>query len=106
MRQLSGGFTLVEILIAIAIGVLLLALGVPFYGDYIANARLREGGTAVHAELLHAQGEAIRRNAVAHYGATRGEIGWVLDDNQGMNAIADAIESHVNKEYTIYEKAL
>jgi type IV fimbrial biogenesis protein FimT len=63
MRQLSGGFTLIEILIAIVIGVMLLALGAPFYGDYIANARLREGGTAVHTELLHAQGEAIRRNA-------------------------------------------
>ncbi len=50
--------------------------------------------------------EQIRRNAVTRYGATRGEIGWVLDDNQGMNAIADAIESTVNKEYTIYEKAL
>lgn len=50
--------------------------------------------------------EYIRRNATAHYGAERGEIGWVLDDNQGMNAIADAIESKVNKVYQIYEKAL
>lgn len=50
--------------------------------------------------------EQIRRNAVAHYGATRGEIGWVLDDNQGMNAIAEAINSRVNKVYQIYEKAL
>ncbi|MFM5886188.1 MAG: N-acetyltransferase, partial [Novosphingobium sp.] len=50
--------------------------------------------------------EFIRRNAVSRYGATRGEIGWILDDNQGMNAIAVAIDSHVNKEYTIYEKAL
>ncbi|MFM5955083.1 MAG: N-acetyltransferase [Novosphingobium sp.] len=50
--------------------------------------------------------EGIRQNAIANYGATRGEIGWVLDDNQGMNAIADAIESTVNKEYTIYEKQL
>jgi hypothetical protein len=50
--------------------------------------------------------EYIRRNAITHYGATRGEIGWVLDDNQGMNAIADAIESRVNKVYQVYEKAL
>ena len=50
--------------------------------------------------------EYIRRAATTRYGATRGEIGWVLDDNQGMNAIADAIESTVNKEYTIYEKGL
>ena len=50
--------------------------------------------------------EYIRRAAVARYSAKRGEIGWVLDDNQGMNAIADAIESKVNKVYLIYEKTL
>ncbi|MBB3926633.1 hypothetical protein GGR43_002353 [Sphingobium jiangsuense] len=50
--------------------------------------------------------EYIRRDAVTKFGATRGEIGWVLDDNQGMNAIADAIESRVNKIYTVYEKPL
>lgn len=50
--------------------------------------------------------EHIRRNATANYAATRGEIGWVLDDNQGMNAIAEAIDSKVNKVYQIYEKAL
>ncbi len=50
--------------------------------------------------------EYIRRAAVANYGASRGEIGWVLEDNQGMVAIADAIDSHVNKEYVIYRKPL
>jgi hypothetical protein len=50
--------------------------------------------------------EYIRRAAISKYGATRGEIGWVLDDNQGMNAIADAIDSKVNKVYQIYEKRI
>ncbi|MBX9881790.1 MAG: N-acetyltransferase [Sphingomonas sp.] len=50
--------------------------------------------------------EYIRRASVTHYGATRGEIGWVLDDNQGMNAIADAIDSKVNRVYQIYAKPL
>ena len=50
--------------------------------------------------------EMIRVNARDHYGFTRGEIGWILEDNQGMVAIADAIGSKMNKEYTIYEKAL
>ena len=50
--------------------------------------------------------EYIRRAAVAHYGATRGEIGWVLDDNQGMNAIAETIQSKINKTYVIYQKTL
>jgi hypothetical protein len=50
--------------------------------------------------------EYIRRDAVSRYGASRGEIGWVLDDNQGMNAIAQAIESRINKSYVIFDKAL
>ncbi|MEH3036000.1 MAG: N-acetyltransferase [Sphingomonas adhaesiva] len=50
--------------------------------------------------------EAIRRASVANYGASRGEIGWILDDNQGMNSIATAIESRVNKVYQIYERTL
>ena len=50
--------------------------------------------------------EYIRRASVADYGATRGEIGWILDDNQGMNAIAEAIGARINRTYTVYEKAL
>lgn len=50
--------------------------------------------------------EYIRRAAISRYGSTRGEIGWVLDDNQGMNAIAETIQSRVNKTYEIYQKAL
>lgn len=50
--------------------------------------------------------EYIRRDAITKYGSTRGEIGWVLDDNQGMNAIAEALESKVNKRYVIFGKAL
>jgi GNAT superfamily N-acetyltransferase len=48
----------------------------------------------------------IREATVGKYGAQRAEVGWVLDDNQGMNAIADAIESKINREYLIYAKPL
>ena len=48
----------------------------------------------------------IRINATEVYGAKRAEIGWILDDNQGMKAIADAIDSSVNREYVIYRKPL
>ena len=50
--------------------------------------------------------EDIRRTAVATFDTTRGEIGWILDDNQGMVAIADAIGSKINREYWIFEKQL
>jgi hypothetical protein len=50
--------------------------------------------------------EYIRRSAVSELGAKTAEIGWILDDNQGMIAIADAIDSKVNREYFIYDKPL
>jgi GNAT superfamily N-acetyltransferase len=50
--------------------------------------------------------EYIRRSAVGELGAETAEIGWILDDNQGMIAIADAIGSKVNREYYVYEKPL
>ncbi|WCT72838.1 N-acetyltransferase [Sphingomonas naphthae] len=50
--------------------------------------------------------EFIRRDSVADYGATRGEIGWILEDNQGMNSIAESIDCQINKTYRIYEKAI
>lgn len=50
--------------------------------------------------------EYIRRDGVAQYGAEQGDIGWVLDDNQGMNAVADAINATVNRVYQLYDKPL
>ena len=48
----------------------------------------------------------IRQEAHARYGTARGEVGWILEDNQGMVAIADAIDSKVNREYVIFSKSL
>jgi len=50
--------------------------------------------------------EHIRRSAVAKHGARRAEVGWILDDNQGMIAIAEVIEGRINREYRIYSKDL
>ena len=50
--------------------------------------------------------EYIRRDSIKNFGGKRGEIGWILEDNQGMVAIADAINSKINKQYNLYEKVL
>lgn len=50
--------------------------------------------------------ELIRQQAVDKFGASRAEIGWILDDNQGMVAIADMIGGTINREYLIYRKSL
>jgi hypothetical protein len=50
--------------------------------------------------------ENIRRRGVGVYGAKTAEVGWILDDNVGMIAIAEAIEGRVNREYVIFGKDL
>jgi hypothetical protein len=50
--------------------------------------------------------EFIRRDAVPKFGASEGEIGWILDDNGPMRSIADAIGSQVTRTYRVYEKPL
>jgi hypothetical protein len=62
--------------------------------------------TRLASQLAFMMIEYIRRDSVALFGASRGEIGWILEDNQGMVSIADAIGSRVNKVYRIYAKAL
>lgn len=50
--------------------------------------------------------DRIKTNATAVYGSRRSEIGWILDDNQGMIAIADALNCTVNREYMIFAKPI
>ncbi len=50
--------------------------------------------------------EFIRRESTKKYGSVRGEFGWVLDDNQGMNAVGEALDAVSNKDYWLYEKSL
>lgn len=63
-------------------------------------------GSRLASQLAFMLIEFIRRDATTKYGATRGEFGWVLDDNGPMRSVGEAINGHINKTYTIYEKLL
>ena len=62
--------------------------------------------TRLASQLAFMLIEYIRRSSIADYNATRGEIGWILDDNHAMRAIAETIDSSINRVYRIYEKPL
>ena len=72
----------------------------------LMGVRKKLQSSRLASQLAFMMIEFIRRNAITRYGASRGEIGWILEDNQGMVAIADAINSSVNKIYRIYDKAI
>lgn len=60
----------------------------------------------IASQLAFMMIEFIRKSALEKYRGERAEIGWILDDNQGMVAIADALGSRINREYRIYAKGL
>jgi len=62
--------------------------------------------TRLASQLAFMLIEFVRRDAVSKYGATRGEFGWVLDDNGPMRSVGEAIDGKINKVYRLYEKTL
>jgi type IV fimbrial biogenesis protein FimT len=82
------GFTLLELLVALAIGATLLFLGVPSWGSFIAEQQLQERADALLHTLDRARSEAIKRGGRVHVcpdasGACPGtaaawERGWTI----------------------------
>lgn len=62
--------------------------------------------TRMASQLAFMLVEFIRRDAVTKFGASRGEFGWVLEDNGPMRSVGEAINGKINKTYRIYEKSL
>jgi len=56
-----GGFTLVEALVVIAIGTVLLSLGVPRFYEYIVLTRLKSVNSQLVTDLQYARQEAMTR---------------------------------------------
>ena len=62
--------------------------------------------TRLASQLAFMMIEYIRRVGNGEYLIERAEVGWILDDNQPMISIADAIDARRNRTYRIYEKPL
>lgn len=84
IRAPRRGFNLIEIVIALAIMALLLVMVAPFFGDYIINSRLREGGHVLVSEALFAQSEAIKRNGNVRLTLSGGTL-QVIDRTTGAD---------------------
>jgi type IV fimbrial biogenesis protein FimT len=102
MRRMSpaAGFTLLELLIALAIAAIVAAVGVPTLGAYISEQRLQSRADALLRSLERARSEAIRRGARVDLcpgeaacagGALPWEAGWtiVADSARGSPMAAE-----------------
>lgn len=57
------GFTLIELMLTIALLGILLGIAIPTYRDVILNQRLANATNDLHAALSFARSEAVKRNA-------------------------------------------
>lgn len=55
------GFTLVELITAIAIFIILTAVGIPGYISYVRNGQLSNVSTTLFSDLMYARSEAMKR---------------------------------------------
>lgn len=62
--------------------------------------------TRMASQLAFMLIEYIRRDAVAKFGASRGEFGWVLASNGPMMSVGEAVGGRINKTYRLYAKTL
>jgi len=62
--------------------------------------------TRLASQLAFMMVAYIRDASTRIFGASRGEFGWVLDDNGPMQSVGAAMNGEVNKVYRIYEKPL
>lgn len=70
----ANGFTLIEVMIAIALMAVLLTLAMPGFTTYLNNVKLRTAAQTFLAGVQTARGEAIRRNAGVDFVVTNGDV--------------------------------
>ncbi len=63
LLKIARGFTLIELMIGLAIVAIVLAMGMPSYSVWILNAKLRAAAEAIQSGLQLARSEAVSRNA-------------------------------------------
>ncbi len=66
MRSIpTRGFTIIELMITVAVGAILIATAVPSFTESIARARLEGAVNELSVDLQYTRSEAIRRRTVA-----------------------------------------
>lgn len=82
LNRTHAGFSLIELIVGLAILGLLMALGVPQYASFIANSRLRATTEGIVNGLNLARAEAVKRNA---------RVELVLTNEEPIESLVNAL---------------
>jgi type IV fimbrial biogenesis protein FimT len=77
-RMKSRGFTLIELMVVIAIAAVMIAIAVPSFQNYAASQRVRSAAADLTMALNFARSEAVKRNGEVSVSklATQWNEGW------------------------------
>jgi len=95
------GFSLIELIVTVAMGSILMSIGIPSLLYTVNNQRLTSAVNTLSSSLILAKTEAIRRNKTISVISVNNDwkTGWdiVLDNNS--NGIIDAPQDEVLRRY-------
>jgi type IV fimbrial biogenesis protein FimT len=92
LRRSSTGFTMVELLVTIAIATILTTVAIPSFSGLIASQRAKTAASELFATLLKARSDAIARNGNVTVSPLAG--GWNLGGWQILDPTNAVLETH------------
>lgn len=105
MKRNASGFTLLEMMVAVAILAILASIGLPSFNNLVANNRLATAANETLAAMMLARSEAFKRgktvivckssNASTCNSGASWSSGWIVfvdDNNNGVRDSASANE--------------
>ncbi len=81
-RRPAGGFTLIELMVTVAVVAIFASLAAPSFRQLIAKQRLRSAASALTESLWLARSEATKRNTASTVGFSFSNVanGWSVQD--------------------------
>lgn len=114
MRRFANGFTLMELMVVLAIAGLVVGFVVPSFKTTLKNAQRRETATSFYSALTLARSEAIARNlpvrvcartesitpGCADLGSTEWKYGWIIETTDATPTQL-LIHDPINTDFTL-----
>lgn len=87
LKRRQSGVSLIEVMVGLGILAMLMAFGVPQYGTYLANAKLKAATDVLVSGLSLARAEAVKSNA---------RVEMVLTSDEPEEALVNGLTTNVN----------